>query len=142
MERIVIINESTFTKWMERVKELLSVLHLQEQQMKNKSLGTLLDTSEVCAMLNLSKRSVQSMRERGDDCFLPILPPPPCNIRSGGVGDSVCEKTANRFELHDNTPVRSWETRCRTAVELNSREEESSLMALLSARFHARVVGS
>ena len=34
MERIVIINESTFTKWMERVKELLSVLHLQEQQMK------------------------------------------------------------------------------------------------------------
>ena len=66
MERIVIINESTFTKWMERVKELLSVLHLQEQQMKNKSLGTWLDTSEVCAMLNLSKRSVQSMRERGE----------------------------------------------------------------------------
>lgn len=31
MERIVIINESTFTKWMERVKELLSVLHCQEQ---------------------------------------------------------------------------------------------------------------
>ena len=30
MERIVIINESTFTKWMERVKELLSVLHCQE----------------------------------------------------------------------------------------------------------------
>ena len=67
MERIVIINESTFTKWMERVKELLSVLHLQEQQMKNKSLGTWLDTSEVCTMLNLSKRSLQSMRERGDE---------------------------------------------------------------------------
>ena len=56
MKRIVIINESTFMKWMEGVKELLSVLHLQEQQMKNKSLGTWLDTSEVCAMLNLSKR--------------------------------------------------------------------------------------
>ena len=66
MERIVIINESTFMKWMEGVKELLCVLHLQEQQMKNKSLGTWLDTSEVCAMLNLSKRSVQSMRERGE----------------------------------------------------------------------------
>ena len=65
MERIVIINESTFMKWMEGVKELLSVLYLQ-QQMKNKSLGTWLDTSEVCAMLNLSKRSVQSMRERGE----------------------------------------------------------------------------
>ena len=51
MERIVIINESTFTKWVERVKELLSVLHCQEQQMKNKGLGTWLDTSEVCAML-------------------------------------------------------------------------------------------
>lgn len=66
MERIVIINESTFTKWMERVKELLSVLHYQEQQVKNKGIGTWLDTSEVCAMLNLSKRSVQSMRERGE----------------------------------------------------------------------------
>lgn len=66
MERIVIINESTFTKWMERVKELLSVLHCQEQQVKNKGIGTWLDTSEVCAMLNLSKRSVQSMRERGE----------------------------------------------------------------------------
>ena len=49
MERIVIINESTFTKWMERVKELLSVLHCQEQQVKNKGIGTWLDTSEVCA---------------------------------------------------------------------------------------------
>ena len=38
MERIVIINESTFTKWMERVKELLSVLHCQEQQVKNKGI--------------------------------------------------------------------------------------------------------
>ncbi|MBO7418499.1 MAG: helix-turn-helix domain-containing protein [Bacteroidaceae bacterium] len=66
MERIVIINESTFTKWMERMKELLRVLHCQEQQMKNKGLGTWIDTSEVCAMLNLSKRSVQSMRERGE----------------------------------------------------------------------------
>lgn len=66
MERIVIINESTFTKWMERVKELLGVLHCQEQQMKNKGVETWLDTSEVCAMLNLSKRSVQSMRERGE----------------------------------------------------------------------------
>lgn len=47
MERIVIINESTFKKWMEGVKELLSVLYLQEQQMKNKSLGIWLDTSEV-----------------------------------------------------------------------------------------------
>ena len=63
MEKIVIINESTFTKWMKRVKELLSVLHYQEQQVKNKGIG---DTSEVCAMLNLSKRSVQSMRERGE----------------------------------------------------------------------------
>lgn len=34
MERIVIINESTFTKWMERVKELLRVLHCQEQLVK------------------------------------------------------------------------------------------------------------
>lgn len=50
MERIVIINESTFTKWMERVKELLSVLHCQEQQQKNKGIGTWLDTSEVCAI--------------------------------------------------------------------------------------------
>ena len=66
MERIVIINESTFTKWMERVKELLSVLHCQEQQVKDKGIGTWLDTCEVCAMLNLSKRSVQSMRERGE----------------------------------------------------------------------------
>ena len=56
MERIVIINESTFTKWMERVKELLSVLHCQEQQVKNKGIGTWLDTSEVCAMLNLGFR--------------------------------------------------------------------------------------
>lgn len=66
MERIVIINESTFTMWMERVKELLSILHRQEQRMKNKGLGAWLDTSEVCDMLNLSKRSVQSMRERGE----------------------------------------------------------------------------
>ena len=66
MERIVIINESTFTKWMERVKELLSVLHCQEEQVKNKGVGTWIDTSEVCAMLNLCKRSVQSMRERGE----------------------------------------------------------------------------
>ena len=51
---------------MERVKELMSVLHLQEQLMKNKGIGTWLDTSEVCAMLNLSKHSVQSMRERGE----------------------------------------------------------------------------
>ena len=51
---------------MERVKELMSVLHLQEQLMKNKGIGTWLDTREVCAMLNLSKRSVQSMRERGE----------------------------------------------------------------------------
>ena len=65
MERIVIINESTFTKWMERVKELLNVLRVQEQRMKNKCMGAWLDTSEVCAMLNLSKRSVQSMREQG-----------------------------------------------------------------------------
>ena len=66
MERIVIINESTFTKWMEQVKELLSVLHFHEQLMKNKGIGTWLDTSEVCAMLNLSKRLVQSMRERDE----------------------------------------------------------------------------
>ena len=66
MERIVIINESTFTMWMERVKEQLSILHRQEQRMKNKGLGAWLDTSEVCDMLNLSKRSVQSMRERGE----------------------------------------------------------------------------
>ena len=66
MERIVIINECTFTMWMERVKELLSILHRQEQRMKNKGLGAWLDTSEVCDMLNLSKRSVQSMRERGE----------------------------------------------------------------------------
>ena len=51
---------------MERVKELMSVLHLQEHLMKNKGIGTWLDTSEVCAMLNLSKHSVQSMRERGE----------------------------------------------------------------------------
>ena len=66
MERIVIINESTFTKWMGRVKELLSVLRTQEQRKKNNGLGAWLDTSEVCVMLNLSKRSVQSMRERGE----------------------------------------------------------------------------
>lgn len=65
MERIVVINESTFTMWMERVKELLNVLRLQEQRMKNKGMEAWLDTSEVCAMLNLSKRSVQSMREQG-----------------------------------------------------------------------------
>ena len=65
MERIVVINVSTFTMWMERVKELLNVLRLQEQRMKNKGMGAWLDTSEVCAMLNLSKRSVQSMREQG-----------------------------------------------------------------------------
>ena len=35
---------------MERVKELMSVLHLQEQLMKNKSIGTWLDTSEVCPL--------------------------------------------------------------------------------------------
>ena len=72
MERIVIINESTFKKWMERVKELLSVLQCQEQQMKNKGIGTWLDTSEVCAMLNLSKRSVQSIQERGE-CVQPAI---------------------------------------------------------------------
>lgn len=66
MERVVIINESTFNKWMERVNELLDVLHGQQRQVRNRGLGTWLDTSEVCQTLNLSKRTVQTMRERGE----------------------------------------------------------------------------
>lgn len=66
MERVVIINESTFNKWMERVNELLDVLHSQQRQVRNRRLGTWLDTSEVCQTLNLSKRTVQTMRERGE----------------------------------------------------------------------------
>ncbi len=54
MERIVIINESTFTKWMERVKELLSVLHCQEQQQKNKGVGTWIVTMGTDTVTSLS----------------------------------------------------------------------------------------
>ena len=66
MERIVIINESTFRKWMERVEELLNVLHSQELRVKKKELGSWLDTNEVCEMLCLDRRTVQAMRERGE----------------------------------------------------------------------------
>lgn len=66
MERIVIINESTFRKWMGRVQELLKVLHSQELRVKNKELGSWLDTNEVCEMLCLGRRTVLAMRERGE----------------------------------------------------------------------------
>ena len=71
MERIVIINESTFTKLMEQVKELLSVLHCQEQQVKNKGIGTWLDTSEVCVPCSTSANAPYKVC--GSEANYPIL---------------------------------------------------------------------
>lgn len=51
---------------MGRVKELLNVLRSQEQQVRNKEFGSWLETNEVCEMLCLGRRTIQTMRERGE----------------------------------------------------------------------------
>ena len=66
MERIVIINESTFVKWTKSVERLQRLLRSQEQQVRNKKPSEWIDTDEVCRMLGIGKRTVHAMRERGE----------------------------------------------------------------------------
>ena len=66
MERIVIINESTFVKWTKSVERLQGLLRSQEQQVRNKKPSEWIDTDEVCRMLSIGKRAVHAMRERGE----------------------------------------------------------------------------
>ena len=58
MERIVIINESTFVKWTKSVERL--------QRLLDRKATEWIDTDEVCRMLGIGKRTVHAMRERGE----------------------------------------------------------------------------
>lgn len=66
MERIVIINESTFAQWTKSVERLQRLLRSQEQQVRNKKATEWIGTDEVCRMLGIGKRTVHAMRERGE----------------------------------------------------------------------------
>ena len=66
MERIVIINESTFVKWTKSVERLQGLLRNQEQQVRNRKATEWIGTDEVCRMLGIGKRTVHAMRERGE----------------------------------------------------------------------------
>ena len=66
MERIVIINESTFRKWTENVDRLQELVRSQEQRVRNRKQTEWIGTDEVCKMLGLGRRTVHSMRERGE----------------------------------------------------------------------------
>ena len=66
MERIVIINESTFVKWTKSVERLQKLLESQEQQVSNRKTTEWIGTDEVCRMLGIGKRTVHAMRERGE----------------------------------------------------------------------------
>ena len=66
MERIVIINESTFVKWTKSVERLQGLLRSQEQQVRNRTTTEWIGTDEVCRMLGIGKRTVHAMRERGE----------------------------------------------------------------------------
>lgn len=66
MERIVIINESTFSKWTKSVERLQGLLRSQEQQVRNRKTTEWIGTDEVCRMLGIGKRTVHAMRERGE----------------------------------------------------------------------------
>ena len=66
MERIVIINESTFAKWTKSVERLQGLLRSQEQQVRNRKTTEWIGTDEVCRMLGIGKRTVHAMRERGE----------------------------------------------------------------------------
>ena len=66
MERIVIINESTFVKWTKSVERLQGLLRSQEQQVRTRKTTEWIGTDEVCRMLGIGKRTVHAMRERGE----------------------------------------------------------------------------
>ena len=66
MERIVIINESTFVRWTKSVERLQGLLRNQEQQVRNRKATEWIGTDEVCRMLGIGKRTVHAMRERGE----------------------------------------------------------------------------
>ena len=66
MERIVIINESTFVKWTKSVERLQGLLRNQEQQVRNRKATEWIGTDEVCRMLGIGKRTVHAMREPGE----------------------------------------------------------------------------
>ena len=55
MERIVIINESTFVKWTKSVERLKKLLESQEQQVMNRKATEWIDTDEVCRMLGIGR---------------------------------------------------------------------------------------
>ena len=66
MERIVIINESTFVRWTKSVERLQGLLRNQEQQVRNRKATEWIGADEVCRMLGIGKRTVHAMRERGE----------------------------------------------------------------------------
>ena len=61
---IVIIERKTFDLLLESVKALGRKVDLLMEKSKDRALAKWMDSEDVCKTLNLSKRSVQSLRDK------------------------------------------------------------------------------
>lgn len=62
---IVNIEASTFERMLEKVQALCSLIENTAEMDKNKVLGEWIDNQEVCLILGISPRKLQSLRESG-----------------------------------------------------------------------------